>query len=164
MSKKAKNIIKIVLISLLVLAYPIYAIIVWNISKSPSDLSEFPKSGVWVCSEQNFVITIDLSSEEAHEYPIENMQILIEFGGETQVLSCYQMPGHGTMLVPVAPSKTLTFESRDLQAGDNNYIDFSTHKYKFNKNDFYLLDISISENNQVNFLKQNMDLHFIKQN
>lgn len=45
---------------------------------------------------------------------------------------------------------------------EGNHIQFETHKNKFYEGDFYLLDIYVDKYNQVDFLKDKMDLHFIK--
>lgn len=160
--KVIKTLLLTFLISVIVLAYPIYAVIIWNISGSPDDISKFPSSDVWICETENFVITIDLQSLEENENSIENMKVTIKFNGEEQALFCYQTGGHGTPLTPVKPSHILNFESKDIENFEENYIQFKTHKYKFNENDFYLLDIYITKYNQVDFLKDKMDLHFIK--
>lgn len=64
--------------------------------------------------------------------------------------------------MPVKPSNILNFESKDIGKFKENYIQFETNKYKFNESDFYLLDIYVTEYNRVDFLKNKMDLHFIK--
>lgn len=160
--KVIKNIILSFLISIIVLAYPIYAVIIWNTSGSPDDISKFPSSGVWICETENFIMTIDLQGLEEYENSIENMKVTIKFNDEEQTLFCYQTGGHGTPLAPVKPSNILNFESKDIGKFKENYIQFETHKYKFNESDFYLLDIYVTEYNQVDFLKDKMDLHFIK--
>ena len=144
------------------LAYPIYAVVVWSTSGSPDDISKFPSSGVWICKTENFVMTINLQGLEEYENSIENMKIIIKFNGEEQTLFCYQTGGHGTPLTPVKPSNILNFESKNIGMFEENYIQFETHKYKFNESDFYLLDIYVGKYNQVDFLKDKMDLHFIK--
>ena len=156
-------IVGIVVLSLvIVLAYPVYAIVVWNTSKSPDDIAKFPTDGLWVCEQDNFVITIDLRNTEDSSSAIETMQVSIEFNGTRQMLEIYQHNGHGTPLSPSVPAHILYFESADLKSDDTNYVQFSTSKYKFNDNDFYLLDI-YSRNDQASIVKPNTDLHFVKQ-
>lgn len=80
--KVIKNIILSFLISIIVLAYPIYAVIIWNTSGSPDDISKFPSSGVWICETENFIMTIDLQGLEEYENSIENMKVTIKFNDE----------------------------------------------------------------------------------
>lgn len=161
--KKTLMIVGIVVLSLVVvLAYPVYAIVVWNTSKSPDDISKFPTDDLWVCEQDNFVITIDLRNTEDDRSAMETMQVEIEFDGTRQTLECYQRGGHGTPLSPSAPAHILYFQSADLTSDDAHYVWFSASKYKFNDNDFYLLDI-YSRNDQTSIIKPNTDLHFVKQ-
>ena len=167
MSKGARIII-IVISSILgflaVMAYPIYAIVVWNVSKSPDDISKFPVSGVWVCREENFVITIDLQNVDEGINIFKDMKVTIEFDGVKQCLDCYKSHGHGTPLSPTAPSVGLNFCSAELSSDNSNYIQFSSWRYKFNDGDFYLLGVYVTRNNNANIFEQDMDLHFIRQN
>lgn len=167
MKKKSSNKIIIIFTIIALLIYPIYAFTIWNISKSPDDFSKFPKSGIWVCENKDFTMTIELDedNDEIVENPINAKLIQISFDGETYNLDCHQVSGHGTIIAPVAPQMQLSFSiAEDLQeeSYNKNYIDFSVSKYKFNEDDFYLLDISIGYNNKVEFLKNKMDLHFVR--
>lgn len=164
---KAKKVLKtvgIVLLCLIVVsAYPVYAVVVWNLSKSPDDIEEFPKTGIWVCEGENFVMTIDLQNVEENESPVKNMQVMIEYKGKRQNLNSDLGHGHGTPIAPTAPADILYFESADLESADPDYISFSTSKYRFGENDFYLLDISVSRKDNARIIEPKTDLHFTRQ-
>lgn len=145
-----------------IMVFAIYALVL-STSKSPDDISKFPTDGLWVCEQDNFVITIDLRNTEDNLSAIEKMQVVIEFNGTRQTLECYQRGGHGTPLVPTSPADILYFASKDLDSDNPDYVHFSTSRYKFNDNDFYLLGIYVLQNNSANILTQNADLHFVRQ-
>ncbi len=151
----------------ILLSYVIYAIVIWNISKSPDDFSAFPKSGVWVCENEKFSLTIDLNKEENEltNNALNAKSITISFNEKSFNLDCYTMHGHGTPFAPVQPATILKFETiKNLNDGEENqnFVHFSVNKFKFNEDDFYLLNINLCKNNNVQFLTENMDLHFIK--
>ncbi len=167
--KKGFQIAQVVILTIILLsAYPIYALVMYNLSKSPDDFSLFPKSGVWVCETENFTMTINLDREENEEVAsnaINAKSITLTFDGSTYNLNCYGSHGHGTILAPVAPSKIINFElSGDLQEDfyKTSNVDFSVSKYKFNENDFYFLNIYLRKNHKLKYITGDMTLHFIK--
>ena len=144
-------------VGLVLSAYPIYAVVVWNLSKSPDSFSKFPTSGTWVCETDDFSITMNLDDVGESKY-FENAKVTISFDENTYELGIYVQHGHGTPLAPTRPSQTLNFRCTN----EDCYTNFSTSKYKINDNDFYLLNIYVSKNNKLEFLHNGMDLHFVK--
>lgn len=159
LKKSFKITIFAILFVFVLLVLVIYPIVVWNVSKSPDELSGFPKSGRWVCEGEGFTIEIDLSDEAERTWDnaIGAKSITFSFGGREYPLSCECKGGHGTLLVPTAPAEILCFESEG--EGDVK-IKFHVSKYKFEADYFLLLDIYPLEQNEAACLKDGMDLRF----
>lgn len=149
-----------ILLILVLSAYPIYALVIYNISKSPDDLSLFPTSGIWICENSDFSITIDLTNVENDGNLGDDMVATIDIDGNDFYLDHYVSSGHGTILAPVAAQEILTFSSGKTS---QYFIHFSSSKFRFEDDGFYLLDIYVYENNTFSALKNDMDLHFLKQ-
>ncbi len=159
MKKSFKITIFAILFVFVLLVLVVYPIVVWNVSKSPDDLSRFPKSGVWVCEGEDFSITIDLGGEEKWEgdNAIGAKSILFSFGGREYELNCYCTGGHGTIFVPTAPTEILIFES---EGDEGEKVRFDVSRYRFEADRFTFLYISPAKSNTAACLKEGMDLVF----
>lgn len=156
-----------IIIFVVVAAYPIYAAIVYFTSKSPDPISMFPTDGVYVCRENDFSITIDLTGIEGEDKPalstvLEQMKVVIEFDEREFSLVCFESGGHGTLISPVAPSEILTFKSADIDSADESYVCFSVSKYLFKEDEFYLKSFAASRSNKADIFGRLSQLHFIK--
>lgn len=166
--KKFLKILICVIIFALVVAYPIYVVVVYNTSKSPDPITMFPRSGVYTCSEDNFTITIDLSDIESdEEVPalatvLEQMRVIVEFDEKKFNLICTMSSGHGTLINPVAPSDILTFKSANVDSTNENYVHFSVSKYVFGEKEFYLKSFALGKDNNANIFEDVKELHFTK--
>ncbi len=152
MSKPRKIVLGIVLG--LIVAYVIFSIVVYINSKSPSSFNDFPSEGVWIATEDDFQIKLDLSTGS-----VGSMITTLIVNDKEYDVSVSISGGHGTFLVPTAPAKILSFEA---DVGEEK-LHFSVSKYDINENDFFLLDIYTYENNTFNYIKSKMNLHFFKQ-
>ncbi len=160
--KNSQKIAIIILTSLLlcsIFAYIIYATITYANSKSPSNFSDFPSSGVWIATSDNFSMIIDLTAVSEEDDVVESMVATLICNEKEYNLSVSLSGGHGTIFVPVASSKILCFEYED----ENEKINFSVSKYAFNESDFFLLNIYLYEDHNLPCLTPNMNLHFFKQ-
>ncbi len=157
-----------VVIIAVVVAYPIYVVVVYERSKSPDPISMFPSSGVYVCAEENFTLTIDLSNvtteneEPTLDKTLERMKVTIEFDEKKYNLTCTMSGGHGTFINPVAPSDILTFKSTKIDSADENFLHFKVSKYVFSEDEFYLKSLTLCSDNQSNIFDGFSELHFTK--
>lgn len=152
--KKQKNLLTFVAVAVLI--YLIYAFTVWNLSKSPDDLSSLPENGIYRFENDTFVLEIDFTDGDAQENALCARKITITFDGQSYAVNCYETGGHGTPFVPVAPQQILIFETEQGAP----VVHFSVGKYKFEQDGFYLLDICLYRDNEVAFLSDRMDLYF----
>lgn len=161
MEKKKKSISALIIsvIVLIIFAYIIYATIVYTNSKSPSDFKDFPRSGVWVATGDDFSMKIDLTAVNEGSGIVESMIATLIYNEKEYNLSVSCSGGHGTIFVPSASSQILIFENENT----NEKVHFSVSKYAFNENDFFLLNIYLYEDHSLPCLNPSMKLHFFKQ-
>lgn len=159
MKKSFKITILSILVVFVLLVLVIYPLVFWNVTKSPNELSDFPKSGLWVCEGENFTFEIDLGDEEEWEgnHAIGAEKISFAFEGKEYELNCYCTGGHGTLFVPTAPAEILGFETGE---GAEMKICFHVSKFQFETDYFLFLDIYPLESNEAACLKEGMDLRF----
>ena len=164
--EKKKNSLKImtdIFIALLFcsfLTYIVYSIIMQVNSKSPGNFEDFPRSDIWVATDDNFLMIIDLTAVSEESGVVEDMVATIVYNEKVYNLSVSCSGGHGTIFAPTASSQILIFENESA----NEKVHFSVSKYDFYENDFFLLDINLYDDHNLPCLAPNTDLHFLKQN
>lgn len=146
----------------LVVGYCIYAIVVFNGSKSPNKLSEFPSSGEYVCQTDDYILTIDLDDLGEGSETIRDMKITLETKGKKQMLETSERSGHGTILVPTSPCEILIFTSKAYEPGDAEYVKISFNRFVFEEDDIYLKNLQVGKGTTLNLFKNGQTLHFTK--